>query len=61
LILSLFDDSIGKWFGSNGDRYEGEFKEGEIHIKVRNKLIILLFIDSFNRQVVFEMMERYKG
>jgi len=22
-ILTLFDDSIGKWFGDHGDRYEG--------------------------------------
>ena len=29
LILTLFDDLIGKQFGNNGDRYEGEFKDGK--------------------------------
>jgi len=27
----LFDDSKGKWFGHNGDRYEGEWKDGQKH------------------------------
>jgi len=31
LILSLFGDSLGKWFGNNGNRYEGEWKDGEQH------------------------------
>ena len=30
-ILTLFDDSIGEWFGSNGNRYEGEFKDCLMH------------------------------
>jgi len=29
LILTSFDDSIGKWFGINGNRCEGEFKDGK--------------------------------
>ena len=28
-IQTLFDDSIGEWFGNNGNRYEGEFKDGK--------------------------------
>jgi len=31
LILILFDDSKGKWFGNNGDRYEGEWRDGNMH------------------------------
>lgn len=27
LILTLHDDSIGKWFGVNGDIYYGEWKD----------------------------------
>jgi len=30
-ILTLFDDSIGEWFGNNGNRYEGEFKNCLMH------------------------------
>jgi len=29
LILTLFDDSIGKWFWNNGERYEGKLKDGK--------------------------------
>jgi len=29
LILTLFDNSIGKWFGNNGNIYEGKFKDGK--------------------------------
>ena len=30
-ILTLFDDSKGKWFGKSGERYEGEFKDGKLY------------------------------
>ena len=31
LILTLFDDSIGTQFGNDGNRYEGEWKDGKKH------------------------------
>ena len=31
LILTLFDDSIGIYFWNNGNRYEGEWKDGNKH------------------------------
>ena len=49
LILTLFDDSIGKWFGNNGDRYEGEWKDGNMHGegKKNDLLILTLFNNIF--------------
>jgi len=46
LILTLLDDSIGKWFGNNGDRYEGEWKDGNRHGQGKKQVITLWFIDS---------------
>ena len=31
LILTLFDALIGKFFTSNGDTYEGDYKEGTLN------------------------------
>jgi len=31
LILTLFDNSKGEWFGNNGNRYEGEYKDDKRH------------------------------
>jgi len=46
LILTLFDDSIGEWFGNDGDRYEGEWKDGKYHGQGKKQVITLWFIDS---------------
>jgi len=35
----LFDDSLGKWFGNNGDKYEGEYKDGKKHGHGKKKVI----------------------
>jgi len=35
LILTLFNVSIGTYYLNNGDRYEGEWKEGYINGKGR--------------------------
>jgi len=37
----LFDDSIGKWFWNNGDRYEGEWKDGKEHGQGKKQVITL--------------------
>jgi len=33
LILIMFDYSLGKWFGNNGDKYEGEWENSKKHGK----------------------------
>jgi len=33
LIITSFNDSIGNMFYDNGDRYEGEWKDGKRHGK----------------------------
>jgi len=38
----MFDYSLGKWFGNNGERYEGEFKDGLYHVKGNKEVIYLL-------------------
>jgi len=42
LILTLFGYSLGKEFLSNGDRYEGELKDGLYHGKGKKEVIYLL-------------------
>jgi len=46
LIQTLFDDSIGKWFWNNGNRYEGEWKDDKKHGQGKKQVITLWFIDS---------------
>ena len=41
-IQTLFDDSIGEWFGNNGHRYEGEFKDGFRHGQGKKYVIYLI-------------------
>ena len=31
MILTLFNAFIGKFFGNNGDRYEGDWKDDQMH------------------------------
>jgi len=45
LILALFDDSIGKCFWNNGNRYEGKLKDGNRHGQGKKQVITLWFID----------------
>ena len=42
LILTLFNDSIGKWFGNDGKRYEGEFKDGIMHGQGKKEVIYFM-------------------
>jgi len=35
----MFDDSLGKWFGNNGDKYEGEWKNGKMHGQGKKEVI----------------------
>jgi len=52
LLFEWFIDSNilwyfqGKLFFNNGDRYEGEFKEGEMNGQGKNMLFIEWLIDS---------------
>jgi len=42
LILTLFDDSLGKWFGNNGDKYEGEYKDDKMHGQGKKEVIYFM-------------------
>ena len=42
LILTLFDDSIGVFFGNNGNIYEGEYKDGKRHGQGRKSMIYFM-------------------
>jgi len=42
LIQTLLDDSKGKEFWNNGDRYEGEYKNGIIHGKGKKQVIYFM-------------------
>jgi len=46
LILTLFDDSKGKWFYDNGIMYEGEWKDDKKHGQGKKKGFTLLFINT---------------
>jgi len=46
LILTMIDDLIGKLFGNNGDRYEGEFKDDKMHGQGKKQVINLWLIYS---------------
>jgi len=41
LIQTFFDDSIGKLFYDDGDRYEGEWKDGKWNGLGRKEMINL--------------------
>jgi len=65
LIRTLPDDSIGKWFGNNGDRYEGEWKDGNMHGQGKKEMINLmidlrLFDDSIGKWF-WNSGDRYEG
>jgi len=38
----LFDDSLGKWFGNNGDKYEGEYKDDKKHGQGKKEAIYFM-------------------
>jgi len=39
LNLTIFDNSLGKWFGNNGDRYEGYLKDSNPHGQGKKEVI----------------------
>jgi len=41
LIFTLFDNFLGELFWNNGDRYEGEFKDGKYHGQGKKEVIYL--------------------
>jgi len=46
-ILTLYlDDSLGKWFENNGDKYEGQWKDDKKHGQGKKKGFALWFFDS---------------
>jgi len=59
--LGLFS-IVGKFFWNDGDRYEGEWKDGKAHGQgnksaLLNDLLILKIIHYFIRQVFLERWE----
>jgi len=38
--------SLGKWFGNDGDRYEGGFKDDKYHGQGKNEVIYDLLIKT---------------
>jgi len=54
LILTLFDDSIGKLFRNNGDIFEGEFQDYKMNGFGRkfNSAGKLLFIGFFSKGIL---------
>jgi len=38
----LFDDTLGKWFCYNGDRYEGEWKDDKKHGEGKKEVIYFM-------------------
>jgi len=63
----LFNDSKGKQFWNNGDRYEGEYKNGIMHGKGKQTsyllydlLILTLFNDSKGKKF-WNNGDRYEG
>jgi hypothetical protein len=54
LILTLFNAFIGEFFYNQGDRYEGEWKDGKKHGQGNKSVLLKLFTDlkiveCFNR------------
>jgi len=43
LILSLSDGSIGKWYEKKGNRYEGEWKDNNMHGQGKKEVIFFVF------------------
>jgi len=39
LILTLFDDFLGKYFWSNGESYEGEWKDDKKHGQGKKQVV----------------------
>ena len=37
----MIDDSIGKWFLNDGERYEGEWKDNKMHGQGKKQMITL--------------------
>jgi len=66
LILTLFNDLIGEFFCNDGDRYEGEWKDGKKHGQgnksdLLNALLILTLLNSSIGKCFFKNGNRYEG
>jgi len=62
LNLILFDDFLGKYYSSNGERYEGEWKDDIPHGQGKKEeyylLFILILLDDSQKVSGSEMMEK---
>jgi len=65
LILTILNDSKGKWFGNNGDRYEGEWEDGQKNGQGMKKLftlwLILTVFDDYTGKYFWKDGNRYEG
>jgi len=62
LILILFNTLIGKFFNSDGERYEGEWKDGMKHGQgKKSDLLILTFFNTLIGEFFSNNGDKYEG
>ena len=66
MILTLFNALIGKKFWKNGDRYEGEWKDGNGHGRGNkddwlDDLLLLTLINTWIGKFFKNNGDRYEG
>ena len=66
MILTLFITLTGKLFCNNGNRYEGEFKDDNMHGQGKksdllNDLLILTLFNTLTGKFFYNNGDRYEG